>query len=150
MTPRLTALSLFLLPLAACATVEPQPCTAEWIDYKTDKTFRKFASENRGLINDFRKLSREDGDVDPLVAMSLARKSGRIQKFADSFNTVVLPELEAALDQCGQQEEFVPALTAFLQDEGVSDDAITWIIPFIGVMTEMRNGTFELDGHHEG
>ena len=37
MTPRLTALTLFLLPLAACATVEPDPCSAEWIDYKTDR-----------------------------------------------------------------------------------------------------------------
>jgi hypothetical protein len=150
MTPRLTALTLLLLPLAACATVEPPPCSAEWIDYKTDKTLKKFASENRGLINDFRKLSREDGDVDPMVAISLARKSDRIQIFADSFNNIVLPELEAALQQCGRSEEFVPALTSFLQDEGVSDEAISWIIPFIGVMTEMRDGTFDLDGHHEG
>jgi hypothetical protein len=110
---------------------------------------RKFAGENRGLINDFRKLAREDGDVDPFVAIALARKSDRIQKFADSFNRVVLPELEAALDQCGRQEEFVPAFTSFLQKEGVSDEAISWIVPFIGVMTEMRDGTFDLDGHHE-
>ena len=150
MTPRLTALTLFLLPLAACATVEPEPCSAEWIDYKTDRTLRAFASENRGLINDFRKLSRAEGDVDPIVAMSLASKSKRIQRFADSFNEIVLPELESALQQCGRSEEFVPALTSFLQDEGVSDEAISWIIPFIGVMTEMRDGTFDLDGHHEG
>lgn len=150
MTPRLTALTLFLLPLAACATVEPEPCSAEWIDYKTDRILRAFASENRGLINDFRKLSRAEGDVDPVVAISLASKSKRIQKFADSFNEIVLPELESALQQCGRSEEFVPALTSFLQDEGVSDEAISWIIPFIGVMTEMRDGTFDLDGHHEG
>lgn len=149
MTPRLTALTLFLLPLAACATVEPEPCSAEWIDYKTDRILRKFASENRGLINDFRKLAREDGDVDPFVAVALARKSDRIQTFADSFNRTVLPELEAAVDQCGRHEEFVPALTSFLQEEGVSDEAISWIIPFVGVMTEMRNGTFDLDGHHQ-
>ena len=149
MTPRLTALALFLLPLAACATMEPEPCTAEWIDYKTDKILRSFASENRGLINDFRKLTREGGDIDPFVAMTLARKSGRIQTFADSFNRTVLPELEAALSQCGRNEEFMPALTSFLQDEGVSDEAISWIIPFVGVMTEMRDGTFDLDGHHQ-
>jgi hypothetical protein len=150
MTPRLAAIALCLLPLVACATVEPKPCTAEWVDYKTDKVLRKFAGENRALIDDFRKLARQDGDVDPFVAIALARKSDRIQKFADSFNRVVLPELEAALDQCGRQEEFVPAFTSFLQKEGVSDEAISWIVPFIGVMTEMRDGTFDLDGHHEG
>ena len=149
MSPRLAALAFSLLPLAACATMEPEPCTAEWIDYKTDKVLHKFASENRGLINDFRKLAREDGGVDPLVAFTLSRKSAQIQKFADSFNRIVLPELEAALDRCGRQEEFVPAFTSFLQKEGVSDEAISWIVPFVGVMTEMRDGTFDLDGHHQ-
>jgi hypothetical protein len=150
MTPRLTALTLFLLPLAACATVEPDPCSAEWIDYKTDKILRTFALQNRGLLNDFRRLAREDGDVDPFAAIALARKSDRIQTFADSFNRTVLPELEAAVAQCGRHEEFLPALTSFLQEEGVSDEAISLIIPFVGVMTEMRNGTIDLDGHHPG
>ena len=149
MTPRLTALALLLLPLAACATVEPKPCTAEWIDYKTDKTLREFASQNRGLLNDFRKLSREDGEIDPFVAIALASKSDRIQTFADSFNRTVLPELEAALEQCGRQEEFLPALTSFLQKEGVDDEAIDWIIPFIAVMAEMRDGTFDIDAQHQ-
>jgi hypothetical protein len=151
MTPRLTALTLFLLPLAACATVEPEPCSAEWIDYKTDKILRKFASENRGLINDFRRLAREDGEVDPFVAISLSPVNpGRIQTFADSFN-------RHCPSGAGSRRRPVrpparnsfPALTAFLQDEGVSDEAISWIIPFVGVMTEMRDGTFDLDGHHQ-
>ena len=96
MTPRLTALTLFLLPLAACATVEPDPCSAEWIDYKTDKILRKFASENRGLINDFRKLAREDGEVDPFVAIALARKSNRIQ----TFRRLVQPHCPAGAGSC--------------------------------------------------
>ena len=67
MKPRLAALAILLVPLAACATRVPEPCTAEWIDYKTDKVLHKFAARNRGLINDFRKLTREGGSVDPLV-----------------------------------------------------------------------------------
>lgn len=141
MTPRLAALALCLAPLAACATMEPEPCTAEWIDYKTDKVLRKFASENRPLIHDLRRLADEEGDIDPFVAFSLARKSGRIQQFADSFNDIVLPELEAALDQCGTKEEFAPAFAKFLKQEGVNDAALEWIVPFVDLMQEIRNGT---------
>lgn len=148
MTPRFVAIAICLLPVSACATVEPEPCTSEWIDYKTEKVMRKFASQNQRLINDFRKLTRESGDVDPLVAFTLSRKSAEIRQFADSFNDTVLPELERALDQCGSHEEFVPAFTKFLKQEGVSDAALEWIIPFVGLMQEMRNGTFDLDGHH--
>lgn len=149
MSPRLAAIAVFLLPLAACASMEPEPCTAEWIDYKTDKVLRKFASENRGLINDFRNLARDNGDVDPFIAISLSRKSAQIQKFADSFKTIVLPELDAAMARCGDKPEFVPAFVDFLRDEGVNEEAISWIVPFVGLMTEMRDGTFDIDGHHE-
>ena len=146
MSPRLaartlSALALCLLPLTACATMEPEPCTAEWIDYRTDKVLKKFASRNRALINDLRRLAPEDGDLNPFVALQLARNSDKLRVFAESFNDIVLPELEAALDQCGTREEFVPAFTKFLQQEGVSDEALEWIVPFIALMQGMREGT---------
>ena len=143
MKPRLAAIALCLVPLVACATVEPEPCTTEWIDYKTDKVLRKFASENRPLINDLRRLASEEGDINPFVALSLTRKSDQLRQFADSFNTVVLPELEAALDQCGAHEEFIPAFSGFLRKEGVNEEALEWIVPFVGLMQEIRNGTLE-------
>lgn len=143
MKPRLAALAILLVPLAACATRVPEPCTAEWIDYKTDKVLRKFASENRGMINSLKRLAKEDGDIDPFVALELTAKSGQLQKFADSFNEIVLPELEAALDQCGTREEFVPAFTKFLKQEGVSDEALEWVVPFVGLMQGLRNGTLD-------
>lgn len=139
MKPRLAALALLLVPMAACATKAPEPCTAEWIDYKTDKVLRKFASENRGMINSLRRLAKEDGDIDPFVAIELTARSGQLQKFADSFNDIVLPELEAALDQCGSREEFIPAFTKFLKQEGVSDEAMEWIVPFVGLMQSLRS-----------
>ncbi len=145
MKRRLAALALCLLPLAGCATVEPEPCTAEWIDYKSDKILHRFASENRGLINALRRLAEDDGDVDPLAAMALMGKTEKLRKFAYSFNDIVLPELEAALDRCGRQEEFVPAFTSFLKKEGVSDEALQWVGPVIGLMQGMRDDPDETD-----
>lgn len=139
MSARYVAAALCLMPLTACATMEPEPCTQAWIEYKTDKVLRKFASENRSLLNDLRRLVDEDGDVSAFAALSLSRKSDQIQQLADSFNTVVLPEIESALDRCGTHEEFGPAFTNFLRSEGVKDEAIEWIVPLVALMQDMRS-----------
>lgn len=131
-------LALSLLPLTACATMEPKPCTQEWIDYKSERILRKFASENRGMINDLRRLADEDGDISPLAAMSLMGKTDKLKRFANSFNDIVLPELDAAVAQCGTSEEFVPAFTNFLRKEGVSEEALEWVAPIVGLMQEMQ------------
>jgi hypothetical protein len=138
MTPKIALASLGLAALAACASVEPKPCTAEWVDYKTEKVLKNFASNNRGMINDLRRLQGKDGEVDPFVAIQLASKTRQIQKFADTFQTIVMPELELALDRCGDAE-LVPAFTEFLRGEGVGDDTLEWVAPLIGLMQDMRD-----------
>ena len=137
MNARITILSLSLVALAGCASVEPKACTAEWVDYKTEKVLKTFAYNNRGMINDLRRLQGEDGEVDPFVAIQLASKTKQIQKFADTFQTIVVPELELAVDQCGN-EKLVPAFTEFLRREGVGEDTLEWVAPLIGLMQEMR------------
>ena len=137
MNVRITLLTLGLVALAGCASVEPQACTAEWVDYKTDKVLKKFAYNNRGMINDLRRLQDEDGEIDPFVALQLASKTKQIETFADTFQTIVVPELELAVDQCGN-EKLVPAFTEFLRGEGVGEDTLEWVAPLIGLMQEMR------------
>ena len=144
---RVAALALCLVPLAACATTAPKPCSAEWIDYKKEKILHKFSAQNRPLIEDLKHLARSEGGINPISAMKLMGKADELKDFATSFNDTVLPELQAAVDQCGGQEEFVPALTEYLKGEGVSDDALQWVGPVIGVMLEMRNSA--LDSEHK-
>ena len=137
MNAKTVMISLSLAALAACASVEPKPCTAEWVDYKTEKVLTKFASNNRSMINDLRRLQGKDGDIDPFVAIQLASKTKQIQKFADTFQTIVVPELEAAVDRCGDAE-LVPAFTEFLRREGVGDETLEWVAPLIGLMQDIR------------
>jgi hypothetical protein len=138
MKPALIALALGLSTLAGCATMEPEPCTAEWVDFKKDKILRSFAVENRGLIRDFRKLANADGDINPLTAISLLQNTKRIERFTDSFTGNVVPQLEAAFEQCNASDNLVPALTDFLRDEGVSDSALKTIGPVLVAAMEMR------------
>lgn len=137
MNAKIVMISLSLVALAGCASVEPKACTAEWVDYKTEKVLKTFAYNNRGMINDLRRLEGKDGNIDPFVAIQLASKTRQIQRFADTFQTIVVPELEMAVDQCGN-EKLVPAFTEFLRREGVGEETLEWVAPLIGLMQDMR------------
>lgn len=128
----LCAALMLTASLGACATA-PKPCTTEWIDYRTEKVLRSFAVENRGLVSDLRRLKRTDGDIDPVQAILLAAKADDLRRFASSFERIVIPELQSAYGQCGQEAEFVPAFTEFLRREGVSEEALEWVGPIMAL-----------------
>lgn len=117
---------------AACATA-PEPCTAEWIDYRTEQILRRFAIENRGLVSDLRQLTKDDGEIDTVRAILLAAKADDIRKFANSFNTIIIPELQESVSQCRSDADFVPAFTEFLRKEGVSEEALKWVGPILAL-----------------
>lgn len=122
-----------LAMIGACAT-QPTPCSPEWIDARTTRILNKFSSENRGLINDLRHLTRSDGSLDPVRTILLAGKTEDIQRFGGSFQTIVVPELNSALQQCGRHEDFVPAFTEFLRREGVPESSLEWVGPILAVV----------------
>ncbi len=118
--------------LGACAT-SPEPCTTEWVEYRTDRILKRFAGENRGLVSDLRQLIRADGDVDPVQAILLAAKADDLRRFANSFDKIVIPELQSAVGQCGNNPDFIPAFTEFLRREGVPETALQWVGPIMAV-----------------
>ncbi|MFN7164318.1 MAG: hypothetical protein ACK4P2_05810 [Hyphomonas sp.] len=128
----LCAALLVATSLGACATA-PEPCTAEWIDYRTNQILKRFASENRGLVSDLRQLVRADGDVDPVRAILLAAKAEDLRRFADSFDRIIIPELRSSISQCRGDANFVPAFTEFLRREGVPEDALEWVGPVLAL-----------------
>lgn len=135
---RAFCLTAVLTPiLGACATT-PKACTAEWVDYKTDRILRSFALDNRSLINDLRKLQNSEGDLNPIVTIRLMSNTKRLTRFADSFTDNVVPDLEAAFEECSSSDQLVPALTDFLRDEGVSEDALEWVGPVMNIVQDMR------------
>jgi hypothetical protein len=133
----LATMAIAACPLAACVTA-PEPCTQEWVEYKTDRILGEFASENRGLINDLRRMTDSEGELNTFATMRLMSRTGDLQSFADSFQNLVIPELELALVECGQSDQVAPALTGFLREEGVDEEALQWVAPIIGLMQQMR------------
>ncbi len=128
----LCAALLMATSLGACATA-PEPCTTEWIDYRTDRILKRFASDNRGLVSDLRQLTRQDGGIDTVQAILLAAKADELRQFADSFQYRVVPDLKSAVAECRGDTNFVPAFTEFLRREGVPDEALQWVGPILAV-----------------
>ncbi len=75
-------------------------------------------------------LRRVSGDIEnpgPLLMIQLATLADDFTDLARDFDRIVLPELNDAVAQCSRSQDFMPAFSSFLRDEGVGEDAIVWI-----------------------
>ena len=126
---RLTMAFASLAALGACATMEPEPCTSEWVEWKTERVLTSFARSNYGEIRRFKTFSEtlEDGNIGPMTAMKIPGMMKDFQELAKSFERRVLPELNSALAQCSAPQDLIPAFTAFLRKEGVGEDVLEWV-----------------------
>ena len=125
---RLAAGLIGLAMLGACATT-PEPCTPEWVEWKSEKILTRFALANRSEVNRLRDFSETlDGDdISPLVALQIPGMIEDFKVLANEFEADVLPALNAAVDECGSVQALAPALTQFLRDEGVGEDVLEWV-----------------------
>lgn len=126
---RLTVAFASLVTLSACATMEPEPCTSEWVEWKTERVLTSFARSNYSEIRRLQKFSEtlEDGNVGPLTALKIPAMLEDFKELANSFESRVLPELNSAVAQCATPQAFIPAFTGFLRKEGVGEDVLEWV-----------------------
>ena len=137
---RLPLLAAFAAMLASACVTQPEPCTAEWVEWKTDQVLDRYADEYRGTIRDLRGVSGDIENPSVLTALRIATLAGDAETLVRDFNTNVLPEINDAIALCGQPRQFVPACTSVLRREGVGEDVIDWIEAF-GVYFEIQQRT---------
>ncbi|MEP1143159.1 MAG: hypothetical protein ABJH52_05530 [Henriciella sp.] len=125
---KIKASLLTIALLGACATT-PEPCTPEWVEWKSEKVLKRFAIANRSEVNRLRNFSEtlQADDIGPLTALQIPGMINDFKELAGEFEDNVLPELNAAVDQCGGVQQLAPALTTFLKDEGVGEDVLEWV-----------------------
>lgn len=114
--------------LSACAT-GPEPCTPEWVEWKSETVLKRFAISNYrevSRLRDFSKTLQQD-EISPLVALQIPGMIEDFKDLANRFEDSALPELNAAAAQCGSAQELVPAFISFLRDEGVEEDVLEWV-----------------------
>ncbi|MEL6860536.1 MAG: hypothetical protein AAGL11_01760 [Pseudomonadota bacterium] len=125
---RLTAMMASAAMLAACQST-PEPCTQEWVEWKSEKVLKRFALNNYSEVKRLRDFSEtlEEDDIGPLIALQIPAMIEDFKELATNFETSVLPELNAAADLCGGAQELAPAFVAFLRDEGIGEDVLEWV-----------------------
>lgn len=123
---RLAGVAVAAATLTACVT-QPDPCTPEWIEWKTDQVLERFAYSNLDTIRALRRVSGDIENPGPLLAIQLATLADNFTDLASDFDRIVLPELNDAVALCSRPQEFMPAFAAFLRDEGVGEDVIVWV-----------------------
>lgn len=117
-----------LAMLGACATT-PEPCTPEWVEWKSEKILKRFAYANYGEVKRLRDFSEDlrSDDIGPLTALQIPGMIKDFKALAEDFEADVLPALNDAVDQCGSVQALAPALTEFLRGEGVGEDVLEWV-----------------------
>lgn len=140
MTYRPAVLALAgLLSLGACASLEPDPCTPEWVDYKTDQILDPFVREYRSEIAVLRDLSGEIDNPSVLTAFRMAGQADTIALMFEDFQERAVPQIQAAVAQCQEPRLASQLLIGMLEREGVEGDVLAWI-EALGVLADGYSG----------
>ena len=69
---RLTAALFGLAMLSACATT-PEPCTPEWVEWKSEKVLKRFAVSNYSTVSRLRDFSQtlNEDEMSPHIALQI-------------------------------------------------------------------------------
>lgn len=120
-------LILSLGTLVSCASMEPEPCTAAWVDWKRDQILDDFTDEHRSAIRSIRRISDDLRDPTMLSPMRIASAADEIRAMADTFANRTLPEVRSALSQCSTTTNGAKLLADLLRREGVDEETLAWV-----------------------
>ena len=126
MDPRMKKLiAIPALFLAACAS-QPKPCTAEWVDWKTDRFFDEFVGDHRQDIVELRgltaNLNTEDKSLGNIAVMASA--AGKAISLGSDFLNDTVPEINSAISQCGTTPKATQLFASLLRREGFDERSV--------------------------
>ena len=136
------AAALLALPvLAGCSTM-PEPCTAEWFDWKTERIIGQFAYEHRDQIGKLRDVAPTmfgpEGGLEQIAptSMLVLTAIGALQLGLD-FAQDAWPEVRDAVSECSSPPQASKLFGDMLRREGVDERAVR-AIEDLGVVVDSR------------
>lgn len=111
----------------ACAAIQPEPCTSDWVKWQTHEITRDFRDKYDQQIRDLARFSKRLEEPGPLTVMQIPARLTEFQDMAEDFSQTVLPDLRSAVDQCGTPTKFVSAFSGLLEEQGVDRSVLTWV-----------------------
>ena len=124
---RLAALALACLPvLSGCATT-PEPCTSEWVHWKTERFVTRFVKDHQKEFADARNSSAIFSGMSGLdtsggIPMMLLAVGGMLTLASDFMNDL-WPELRDAVSECDTAPRAAQLFASILREQGVNERA---------------------------
>jgi hypothetical protein len=137
----LAAIALGLPLLFGCMTT-PEPCTAEWVDWKTERVIGRFVSDHRREIDSLRQVAPTmfgpEGGLEQIApsSMMVLTAIGAVQLTLDFVNDA-WPEITDAVAECSAPPEASRLFASMLRREGIDERAVR-AIENLGSLMDVR------------
>ena len=113
--------------LTGCASLEPEPCTGDWVKWRTDAITRDFRQDYQSEIRDLARFSRQLENPSPLLLLQMSARLKDFESMATQFSQTVMPDLRSAVEQCGTPTRFAGAFSDLLAEQGVDKTVLAWV-----------------------
>ena len=139
---RLIAASLALLVLGApgCATT-PEPCTSEWVHWKTERFVADFVNGHQKEFRDARNsaaMFSGMGGIDTSGGIpTMILTAGGVLTLASDFMNDLWPEVSDAVSECDTAPRAAQLFASILREQGVNERA-TKAIEDLGLLLDRR------------
>jgi len=135
------AVAMMALPvLSACAT-GPQPCTSEWVQWKTERIVGQFVADHRSEIGKLRDIAPvmfgpEGGlqDIAP-TSMMVLTAIGALDLVLE-FGNDTWPQITDAVAECAAEPDAAYIFANMLRDQGIDERAVV-AIERLGALVDM-------------
>ena len=133
------AAALLALPVLSGCNTMPEPCTAEWFDWKTERILGGFVYDHRKQIDDLReqapRMFGPEGGLEQIAPTSLLILTaiGALDLVVD-FGNDAWPQITDAVSECATAPDATRLFADMLRREGVDGRAVRAIEDLGGLM----------------
>lgn len=126
---RALAAAVLAMPLLGGCLTTPEPCTAEWFEWKTERVIGEFVFDHRRQIDDLRRVAPTmfgpEGGLEQIAptSMLVLTAIGAVQ-LATDFVGDAWPEITSAIGECGTAPKASRFFADMLRREGVDGRAV--------------------------
>lgn len=140
---RILLAAVAVLGVSACASMEPKPCTPEWVEWKKERVFNEFAREHRQEIENMRKMVaafvKDEGPDRGFNAATLqfAMSGLGVLRLIGDFAESAVPAVREGIEKCGSSPRTAQLFADMLRKEGFDPKAAE-AIESLGLWMDMQ------------
>lgn len=123
------AAAMLALPVLAACTTTPEPCTSEWVQWKTERILGQFAIEHGDQIGKLREIAPvmfgPEGGLEDIAPTSMMVLSaiGALDLVLE-FGADAWPQITEAVAECAAEPDAAYLFAGMLRDQGVDERAV--------------------------